>query len=161
MAIPSSADFDRSGLDTEAPSFRIDEARPDDHGEGVAGAHDLSHALRPALEQPKSEPVTERGREGDRGDVTLIVLGTGLGILGQEMAAAAEAAFRFDRLESDQSGTLWIGESRARRHEAADEVLLGRKHLAHAEIVRRGLAVQLPARRVPLLDAEHAKRFSA
>src|SRR5512143_1843563 len=100
--------------------------------------------------------MAERGREGDRGDVALVVGGGGFGALWQEMRARANPPSRLDRLEPDQSRARGIGEGGACCHEAADEILLGREHLAHAKIMRRGLAVQLAASGVTLLDAEHA-----
>src|SRR5689334_21907790 len=98
--------------------------------------------------------MTARGRIGNRGDIALIVGGGGLGALRQEMRARANSRTRLDRLEPDKRGPRGVSQSSARGHEAADEILFGRKHPAHTEIVRRGLAVQLTAGGVPLLDAE-------
>src|SRR5262245_487462 len=105
--------------------------------------------------------MAERGRVRDRGDIALIVPGDRFLVLGDEMGAGADAILAAKRLQSHKRRPRRIGERFAPSHEPADEILLGREHLAETEIVRRSLAVELRARRVPLLDAEHAERLGA
>src|SRR3990170_978849 len=167
-AMPASADSGRRcRSDTEALPFHVDEAgRPPLHqhvaaAHRVIGAHDLTVPLWSAREQAEAEPMAERRRKRDRGDVALVVLGGGLGVLGNEMGARAQADLPVERPQAHERRTRGIGERGPRRHEAANEVLLGREQLAKAEIVRRGLAVQLAARRMPFLDAQDAERLGA
>src|SRR5262245_63993776 len=77
------------------------------------------------------------------------------------MGAGTDAILAAKRLQAHERRPRWIGQRFAPRHEPADEVLLGREHLAETEIVGRGLAVELRACGVPLLDAEHAERLGA
>src|SRR3990170_7517882 len=167
-AMPASADSGRRcRSDTEALPFHVDEAgRPhlDQYvtaAHRVIGAYDLAMPLRPAREQAEAEPMAERGRKCDRGDIALVVLGGGLSVLGNEMSARAQAVFPVERPQAHERRTRGIGERGPRRHEASDEVLLGREQLAKAEIVRRGLAVQLAPRWMPFLDAQDAERLGA
>ena len=77
------------------------------------------------------------------------------------MGAGAQAVLPVERPQADERRTRGIGERGPRGHEAANEVLLGREQLAEAEIVRRGLAVQLAAGGMPFLDAQDAERLGA
>src|SRR5262245_17321472 len=105
--------------------------------------------------------MAERWRASDRGDIALIVPGDRFLVLGDEMGAGADAILAAKRLQSHERRPRRIGQRFAPGHEPADEVLFGRDHLAETEIVRRGLAVELRARGMPLLDAEHAERLGA
>ena len=83
-----------AAADTERPPLWIDETgRPHLHQDiaaahRVEGAHDLAVPLRPARQQAEAEPMAERRRERDRGDIALIVVGDRLGSLGMRCAPA-------------------------------------------------------------------------
>ena len=67
----------------------------------------------------------------------------GLGLAGDEMRAGGEAFGRVHRPETDQHQRILAVQPLAFRKGRADAVLLLRHHSAHAEIQRRGGAVQL------------------
>src|SRR5262249_59309558 len=157
-AIPASAETERRvRSNTEARSFRIDMARWTDldlhvtAAHRVVGAHDLTVTLRSVCQQAESEPMPERRREGNRGDIALIVGGGRFRAFGDEMGSGAEPILTVDRPEAHKRRTRGIHDRRTRRHEPADEVLLRREQLAETDVLRRGLAVQLAAGRVALL----------
>src|SRR5665648_1016823 len=77
------------------------------------------------------------------------------------MGAGANARILVHRFQTNERRPISLGERGALAHEAANEVLLLRYHFAHAEIVRRGLAVELRARGVTFLDAHHTERLGA
>ena len=77
------------------------------------------------------------------------------------MRARTDAVCWIDRSDADDLLAVRVNEARALRHHAADEVLLGGHHLAHAEVARGGGAVQFAAGHVALLDAHDGEGFHA
>ncbi len=67
----------------------------------------------------------------------------------EEMRPAAQPVLHVHRPEAGQHGTRRIHQRRATRQHPADIILLGRHHAAHAQVARRGLAVQFIARAWP------------
>src|SRR5262249_8856942 len=115
----------------EACSSRIDMARRaglDLHvtvAHRIVSTHDLAMALRSVGQEAETEPMAKRRREGDRCDIALIVRGRRLRAFGDEMRSGAEPILAVDRPEAHKRRTGGISQRRPRRHEAADEVLLG------------------------------------
>src|SRR6056297_3472336 len=76
---------------TKTLSFRVDEMRRDDLDlhllplHGADGAHDLAHALMPALDEAQPDGMAQVGRVGHRGHPALVVVHVGRLALGDEM----------------------------------------------------------------------------
>src|SRR4051812_33953801 len=90
----------------EPRSFGIEEHRIADFDLDIAvahrivGAYALADALRPVCNHAQSDPVTEHGRERDRGHVALIVSDGCHGSYRQEMRARAQPRPAVDRAEA-------------------------------------------------------------
>ena len=63
----------------------------------IVSTHDLAMALRSVCQQAETEPMAKRRREGDRGDVALIVGCGRFRACRKEMGASTKAIFAIDR----------------------------------------------------------------
>ncbi|MPM07842.1 hypothetical protein SDC9_54151 [bioreactor metagenome] len=128
--------------------------------ERVGGGDHLAQPVGAVLEEPKPDRMAEMGREAGRGDPALIALGLLRRTRGEEMRADGDRHGRIDRHQAHKAAG--VGHERlAPAHHRPDRILLRRDHPAHAEHLRRALAVQLIARGMALLDAQHAERLGA
>src|SRR4029078_1376378 len=106
--------------DTEAIALRIDVAgRADLHldvtiAHWIVGAHELAMALRALGQESEPEPMAKRGREGNRGDVALIVGAGRFRAFGNEVGACAQAILAIDRPETDESRACKVDKRRTR-----------------------------------------------
>src|SRR6516164_289585 len=89
---PASADLGaRDSSATQPGPFRIDEAGRADLDPYVRAAHRVMDAqlladpLAAAAQQAEPDRAVERGREGDRGHMALVILGARLGAEREEM----------------------------------------------------------------------------
>src|SRR5215475_5193438 len=105
--MPESAERGRRvRSDTEATPLRIDvTGRADLHldvaiAHRIAGAHELTMALRALGQESEPEPMAKRRRKGNRGDVALIVGAGRFRAFWNEMGASAQAILAIDRPET-------------------------------------------------------------
>ena len=113
---------------------------------------------RPALTSasPTQLPSSDGRRAG--GDVAEAAVG---GCRHDQLRAVAQAARAVDGAHAHQLQALRRGEARALRERAADEVAALLQQALQAEIIGRGIAVQLRGGDVPFLDAQGVERIES
>ena len=129
--------------------------------QAIPGLHDLAMAGAAIGEECQAHPHVEHGRPGDAGDVSLVIGHGRLVVLLQKMRTGTDTVGRIDRADAHDLLAVRVHEARTLRHHAADEVLLGGHHLAHAEIAGGGGAIELATGHVALLDAHDGEGFHA
>jgi len=151
----------------EARSFRVEEQRRDHLDLGVTAAdrteraQPLAVALRSALQETQSYPMSEHRRVSHRGEIALVVLETRYRPKRKEVGAAIEPRGSIDRLDADERRPIGIGQTRSFGQYAADEILLLGHHAAEPKIGGGRRAVQLVARDMTLFDAHHTERLGS
>ena len=70
----------------------------------IVGAHELAMALRALGQESEPEPMAKRGREGNRGDVALIVGAGRFRAFGNEVGACAQAILAMTGLRPTRVG---------------------------------------------------------
>jgi hypothetical protein len=73
----------------------------------IVCTHTLAQSLRPALQQSKPDPVTERRRESDRRHIALIIVCCGAGADRQEVRSRAQTLLPVRGFESDEGRPVW------------------------------------------------------
>src|SRR5260221_2129857 len=152
----------------EALSRRVVEPRIGDAdigpliGEREERVQDLALARHAAGEEAEADRMAHGRAVAGRGDAADHRHGRRDARIDDDLRARAQPRLAVDRHESDEAMPLRIDEARPRQGASSDEIsLLAADETAEAEILRRGIAVELRAGDMALLDAHDAHRFGA
>src|SRR6516165_10334708 len=155
----------RRTSDTHAFSFGVEEDwRGDDAfdiatAQEIDGTNELTETLAPLGEKAKADVLIEHRREGDRGEIALVIGRDGIGADRNEMRAGGQGLRSIDGFHADEDRSHRVDQSRAPGKHLADAILVCRDHAAEAKVARRGLPVDLWSADMPLLDAKHVQRL--
>src|SRR6476661_7566950 len=150
-----------------ALAFRIvEDWRTDDAfhivpAQKIDSTNALADALAPAGEKADADVLAERRREGDRGEIALIVGGDRFGANRNEMRAGGERLLWVDDLHPDDDRPRRVEQRRTLRQYLADAILVRRDHAGEPKVARRDMTGDLGAAHMALLDAEHVQRLGA
>jgi hypothetical protein len=124
-------------------------------------AKPLSVALWTAREKTQSDPMSQHRGEGDRGDITLIVLQGGIRTGREKMRARVQLGRPIDRPYPDECRSVGMDEAGPLSQYPSDVVFLGRHHAAQPQVGCSGRPIDLVAGDMTFFDTHDAERFSA
>src|SRR5262245_51963629 len=148
-----------------ARAFRIAEDRRTDDAfhivpaQKIDGTNALADAVAPAGQKADADVLAEHRREGDRGEIALVVGGDCIAADRNEMRAGGERLFRVDGLHPDDDRPSRVDKGRTLRQYLADAILVSRDHACQPKVARRYMTGDLGAADMALLDAEHVERL--
>src|SRR6516165_10203643 len=105
--------------------------------------------------------MPQRWRESNGGHMALVMLGSCGFADGDEMRPGAQPLRGINGTEPDKSWTVQINQRWTTRHQVPNEIFFLRHHTAETQITRGGLAVDLTASDMALLEPHDAEGFGA